>query len=204
LTFCCCSTSFLLLWKKSNTLNFILLVSCPQGRAWADKAHEDNQAHAYAECSNMGRCNRNTVSLVNRLFRYWSEYNAILLIWLLRVNVNVIWVLKALHVREVSIYYIWWQCIHLYVTMDIIIISNISATCNCGDHGQCLTIKNLNMFHGNNNFHYNLWESNKMTACVCDIGIILCTKFWIKLSFLLSLQLLSFQSLLIIFIWLLC
>eukprot|EP01032_Pedospumella_encystans_P026307 gene26307-29717_t len=34
--------------------------SCPFGRAWADKASAVDTAHASAECSNLGHCNRKT------------------------------------------------------------------------------------------------------------------------------------------------
>lgn len=34
---------------------------CPFGYAWADKAYDENSAHAMAECSNQGKCNRKEV-----------------------------------------------------------------------------------------------------------------------------------------------
>jgi hypothetical protein len=35
-------------------------LTCPSGRAWADVPSAAKVAHAYAECSNMGTCNRKT------------------------------------------------------------------------------------------------------------------------------------------------
>ena len=42
---------------------FVHVESCPFGRAWADKASAVDTAHASAECSNLGHCNRKTVKL---------------------------------------------------------------------------------------------------------------------------------------------
>ncbi len=48
----------------SWNLFFKTLGSCDLGRAWADKPWALDSAHSYAECSNRGKCNRNTVIIV--------------------------------------------------------------------------------------------------------------------------------------------
>jgi len=48
---------------KLFLLLFFITESCPFGTAWADKASTVDTAHASAECSNLGHCNRKTVSL---------------------------------------------------------------------------------------------------------------------------------------------
>jgi hypothetical protein len=37
-----------------------IFLTCPRGRAWFDEPSADDTAHALAECSNMGLCNRDT------------------------------------------------------------------------------------------------------------------------------------------------
>lgn len=35
-------------------------MTCPQGKSWFSFPSEDNKAHGYSECSDMGQCNRST------------------------------------------------------------------------------------------------------------------------------------------------
>ena len=52
--YCSCSASL-----ASSLLNAVVVI-CPAGRAIGDLATSSNTAHALAECSNRGKCNRAT------------------------------------------------------------------------------------------------------------------------------------------------
>ena len=51
----------------------MLTETCPYDVAWADKASDFDTAHALAECSNNGECNRNTVQGIYYHFEFTTD-----------------------------------------------------------------------------------------------------------------------------------
>lgn len=47
--------------KLKNSYSKIIIDICPYDISWAGKAYEVDTAHALAECSNIGKCDRRTV-----------------------------------------------------------------------------------------------------------------------------------------------
>lgn len=64
----CSQSNYMMQFKLFYTRKLTVIVQfvseiCPSDRAWVGKAFAENAAHDNAECSNMGICNRQTVSI---------------------------------------------------------------------------------------------------------------------------------------------
>ena len=103
--------------------------SCPEGRAWVDKPYVENKAHHYAQCSNQGLCDLDTVR-TTWLFvdLYFYDF-----LFIYSANVNAFQGSKVLHAKEVWAYFnyaskailpIFWR--HTGVTFCAI-ICNVSV-----------------------------------------------------------------------------
>jgi hypothetical protein len=105
---------------------------------------------------------RRKVYAIEMRYKYSRGFSCSCLKIVFRESVTVFLVSRVMHAKEVSLQLVFPVNCFYYL---------FKGSCNCNGHGTCLPVEaHYETFFPALKNEYHLWDKERATSCVCDIG----------------------------------